>query len=150
MESGVRGVTYFETVGERGIFQGDYPSRWPSDFQSVEGMIFPLLHTLRFVLKNKTFKVIRSRSSHPLKVELLALYDGHNFKIIVANFDSESQEVFFNFIKGEYSVRQLNNETFVEASRDIDWIENSSKTTVTADRGVHLSPFSVSFIAEGS
>jgi hypothetical protein len=116
----------------------------------VKGMIFPLFHIFRFVLKNKTFKVIRSRSSHPLKVDLLALSDGHNFKIIVANFNSEPQEVFFNFLKGEYSVRQLNNETFAEASRDIDWIENSSKTTVTADGRVHLSPFSVSFIAKGT
>jgi hypothetical protein len=145
MESGVEGVTYFETVGERGMFQGDYPSRWPTDFQSVEGMIFPLFHIFRFVLKYKSFKIIRSKSSHPLKVDLLTLSDGERHKIILANFTPEPQELIIP-IKGKYTFKQLNDKTFAEAVRDINWILNSSGITFKSEEKVHLAPFSVSFI----
>jgi D-apionolactonase len=145
MESEPKGITFFETVGERGIFQGDHPSRWPSDFQSVEGMIFPLFHIFRFVLKYKSYKVIRSKSSHSLKVDLLYLSDGKRHKIILANFSSEPQEVLIP-CNGEYTVKQLNNKTFAEAAQDIDWIENSSGTTIKSEEKVHLAPLSVSFI----
>ena len=145
MESEPEGVTFFETVGERGIFQGDYPSCWPSDFQSAEEMIFPLFHIFRFVLKYKSYKVIRSKSSHPLKVDLLNLSDGKSHKIIIANFSSEPQEVLIP-CNGEYTVKQLNNKSFSEAAQDVDWIENSSGTTIKSEEKVHLAPFSVSFI----
>ena len=42
-EAGVKGITYFETKGERGIIQGDHPSRWPDKFKSTPGMIFPYI-----------------------------------------------------------------------------------------------------------
>jgi hypothetical protein len=145
MESGIKGVTYFETVGERGIFQGDYPSLWPSDFQSLEGMIFPLFHIFRFVLKYKSYKIIRSMSRHPLNVDLLTLSDGKRYKIILVNFTSELQDLIIPF-EGDYTVKQLNNKTFAEAAQDIDWIDNSSGTTFKSEEEIHLAPFSVSFI----
>jgi hypothetical protein len=145
MESEAEGITFFETVGERGIFQGDYPSRWPSYFQSVEKMIFPLFHIFRFVLKYKSYKIIRSKSSHPLKVDLINLSDGKRHKIILVNYTSDSHELRIP-LKGEYTVKQLNNKTFAEAIQDIDWIENSPETTYESEEEVHLAPFSVSFI----
>jgi len=145
MESGAKGVTYFETVGERGIFQGDYPSRWPSDFHSAEEMIFPLFHIFRFVLKYKSFKIIRSKSSHPLKVDLLTLSDGKSYKMILANLTSEPQTLLIP-LEGFYIVKQLNNKTFEEATQAIDWIETSSGMTFKEGDEVHLAPFSVSFI----
>ena len=65
-EAGVKGVTYFETAGERGIFQGDFNSRWPEEFKSVSGMIFPVYHLFHFLLKDKSFRIISSGSDHPL------------------------------------------------------------------------------------
>ncbi len=53
-EGGVNGVTFHETVGERGIMQGEYPSRWPKEFPSAKGMLFPVFHVFSFVLKSKT------------------------------------------------------------------------------------------------
>ena len=62
-EAGAKGITYFETAGERGIIQGDYDSRWPEEFKAVNGMIFPVYHVLYYLLKDKSFKLIMSRSS---------------------------------------------------------------------------------------
>lgn len=92
-ESGASSVTLLETVGERGIVQGDFDSRWPDDFQSVKGMIFPVYTVLKYILQNSQFKILQSRSSHPLKVDSFAFYNGNIIKIILLNFTSSSQQV---------------------------------------------------------
>ena len=85
-ESGVKGVTYFETTGVRGIYQGDFSSPWPDNFQSISGMLFPVYYVFRYLLKNKKLRLIKSISSHPLKAESLVLSDGTSMKLILANF----------------------------------------------------------------
>jgi D-apionolactonase len=147
-ESGVEGVTFFETVGERGIFQGDYPSRWPAYFQSAEGMIFPLFHVFSYVLKNHSLKVINICSSHPLKADCLLLSDGYSIKMLLVNFSPNQHKVIFdNFFKGHsLYMKQLNAETFADATTDIRWIENTHPTEVNTDEPLLLNPFSVSFI----
>lgn len=147
-ESGIKGVTFFETVGERGIFQGGLPSRWPGAFRSVRNMIFPVFHLFNYLLKNKSMNVIRSNSSFPLKVDLLALSDGKCFKLILLNFTQETQNVIFSEISGEASLRQLNSETYAAASADPNWLENSIDTRICLNEKILLEPFSLSFIEE--
>ncbi|MBK7134423.1 MAG: hypothetical protein IPH69_16850 [Bacteroidales bacterium] len=145
-ESEIKGVTYFETAGERGIIQGDYDSRWPEAFQASKGMIFPLYHVFRFLLKYKSFKVAKSLSSHPMIAELLTLTNGKEHKIIVINFTKESQYVILP-VKGEFKIKQLNSESFAEASSDMNWLDNNSGITTNNSGSLFLSPFSVSFIS---
>jgi len=144
-ESEIKGVTYFETAGERGIIQGDYDSRWPEAFQSLKGMIFPLFHVFRFLLKYKSFKVAGSLSSHPMIAELLTLTNGKEHKMIVINFTKNSQYVILP-VKGEFKIKQLNRESFAEASSDMNWIENRSGMIEYNGGRLFLQPFSVSFI----
>lgn len=144
-ESGISGVTYFETAGERGLIQGDFDSRWPGGFQATRGMIFPLYHVFRFLLKYKDFKIVKSVSSHPLKIDLLTLSDGKQFKIIVINLTNDTQYVTLP-VQGEYKVQQLNSDSFAEASSDMNWLENSFEKTTYFDSRILLPPFSVSFV----
>ena len=81
IENGVKGITFFETLGERGIMQGDKPSRWPENFPSVEGMIFPVWFVFAFLLQNKSSRVIKSESTQiPWKLTAwsfpMAFYSG--------------------------------------------------------------------------
>lgn len=144
-ESGINGVTCFETAGERGLIQGDYDSRWPGGFQAVKGMIFPLYHVFRFLLKYRTFKIVKSVSSHPLKVELLTLSDGKQFKIIVVNLTDDNQYVILP-VHRKCKIKQLNSDSFAEASSDMNWIENSFGMTTYDGGRFHLPPFSISFV----
>jgi len=144
-ESGIEGVTYFETAGERGLIQGDYDSRWPEAFHASKGMIFPLYHIFRFLLKYKSFKVAGNFSSHPMIAELLTLTNGKEHKIIVINFTKDSQNVILP-VKGEFKIKQLNSESFAEASSDMNWIENRNGMNDYNGGRLFLSPFSVSFI----
>lgn len=145
-EAGIKGVTFFETVGERGIIQGDFPSHWPEEFQSVKGMIFPVNFVLQYLLKNKSLKVIKSVCSHPLKVDSLILSDGKHIRLMLTNFTSFRQQVSIEGCSGGFTIKQLNSETFAYAVSDINWSENIHPATVDSGEHLLLRPFSVSFI----
>jgi hypothetical protein len=147
-ESGATGVTYLETVGERGIFQGDFPSRWPKEFPSKERMIFPVYFVFQFMAGCKSFKVIKTESSEPLTVDSLMLSDGKNVKIILLNFTAADRTVTpGNFSRdARFQIKQLNSETFDEAVTNKDWLENTPPVIKYSDEELILKPFSISFI----
>lgn len=146
--SGIKGVTFFETVGERGIIQGDLPSRWPENFPAVRQMIFPVFHLLRYVLNNQSMSIIRGESSFPLIVDLLAFSDEEYLKMILLNFTPDIQKIIFSEISGEASFKQLNADTYELASTDPDWLENTVETRIYLNEEILLKPFSISFIEE--
>jgi hypothetical protein len=145
-KSGTKGVTYFETVGERGILQGDFPSRWPDDFKACKGMIFPLFHVFSYILKSKTYKLRGSESSDPMKVEIISLFKGEKFRFILVNYTSEIKNVNFEAISGNFKIRELNAENFAAAASDFNWIERAPYKIVNLDNQIQIEPYSLSFI----
>jgi D-apionolactonase len=145
-EARVKGVTFFETVGERGIFQGDFSSRWPEEFRSVKGMIFPVYRVFEYLLKHKYFKVIKSTCSHPLIVESLVLSDGKQLNLILVNLSSDHKQVKIDGISGPATMKQLNADNYEYAVSDYNWFEKSEQTELTTYEQLVLKPFSVSFI----
>lgn len=145
-ESGLSGATYYETAGERGIIQGDLPSRWPDRFQSVPGMIFPAATVFKFLLQDKFLKVIKSSSSHPLKFDCLVLSDGKKTRIIAVNFTADRQNISITGIPGHAGLRQLHAGNYPDAVSDLKWIDNSPCTRINLIENLLLEPFSISFI----
>jgi hypothetical protein len=145
-ESGINGVTYFETAGERGIIQGDYNSRWPFEFQSFKGMLFPVYFVLKFILANKSFRTTESISSHPLSVDTLVLSDDNHLKMILINFSPDFQNVNIKGCKGQFLTRSLSDETYNTAVRDTGWLEDSEAKTVNLSEPLLLAPFSITFM----
>jgi hypothetical protein len=145
-ENGSKGISYFETVGERGIFQGDYPSRWPEDFRTVKGMIFPVYHLFKFVLGNKAFEVIKTQSSDPLKMDILTLSNGSDLKIILMNFTSKTQSILLSDLDGKFHMKQLNAGNFAEAASDPDWYKNTLSECIDTNQRILTEPFSINII----
>jgi hypothetical protein len=146
IESDVKGITFYETVGERGIMEGDYPSRWPEHFPAIEGMLFPVWFVFRFLLQYKSFEIIGSESSNPLVANCLVFSDGHSYKMLLANFTSSVQKVKMNIPAKTLSIRELNEYTFGDAAEDLNWLKNSSVKSYKPVSIVHINPYSVSFI----
>jgi hypothetical protein len=146
IESGASAITVLETVGERGIIQGDYDSRWPEDFQSVKGMIFPVYSVLKYILSNKKSNVVVSRSSHPLKVDSLVFCKGESLKIMLLNFTSEFQKVRIESGAKESSIRILSAETYASVVSDEDWLEKVVPKKIKAIEPLLIEPFSVTFV----
>jgi hypothetical protein len=145
-EAGTEGITYFETVGERGIFQGDFPSRWPEDFKTAKGMIFPVFHLCRFVLDSKEFEVLASQSSDPLSIDILALSQGKKLKMVLMNFTGEAKSIRLKDISGEFSIKHLHAGNYAEAVSDSNWLMNLTAALTDVNENILLEPFSLNFV----
>ena len=143
-ESGIKGVTYFETAGERGIIQGDFEPKWPERFPSVKGMIFPVFHVFRFFLENRNFKFVKSLSDQPLKVDIAALSDQKTLKIMLINFTHEEQRVSSGFCHAPEITGELSLNTYNEVDENI-FMTTGLKKTKNPEILI-LPPFSITFI----
>jgi len=145
-ESGANGCTYFETVGERGLLQGENCSRWPVEFPSVVGMIFPVFHIFKFILANKGFQVMKSQSSQPLFVDSIVLRDGSAIRAIIVNFTASHQTVEILGCQGDWNVKSLGIDSFELAVSNPLWLNNATGKNIIMRNNLSLSPFSISFI----
>jgi hypothetical protein len=143
-EAGIVGVTFFETVGERGIIQGDYPSKWPDQFPAQQGMIFPVFHLFRFILENKNYQVVKSTSSSPSSIDLLVLKKHNIIKAIIMNFTPEVQYAGQGFCRDLLIISQSDADPLHETSSDSEPL--NKKTPMMEDSVLHLKPLSITFI----
>ncbi|MFH0841565.1 MAG: hypothetical protein V1903_02975 [Bacteroidota bacterium] len=144
--SGAESITYYETAGERGIMQGETDSRWPSSFHSTRGMLFPVWYVFRFVLACKSLNAVKSVSSHPLKVECLALTDGKQGKLIMVNFTDSILPVTLDCCAGLFRNRTLDISSYADAVSDSRWTGNEREKIVQSLTTFKLEPCSVNFI----
>lgn len=78
--SAASSLTYFEAAGPLGLI-------------SVDGEPYPLFNVFRELGAWKEAKVIQSHSSHPLQIEGLALSDGNQTRVLLANLTAQPQVV---------------------------------------------------------
>lgn len=106
-ESGVQSVTYYETTGWRGVMEQAAGPPLTERFPSVPGGVFPLYHVLADAGKFAGGRVVRSVSSEPLAVECLALTDGRESRLLVANLEGRPRRVRLGIGKAGDPVRLL-------------------------------------------
>lgn len=145
-ESGSESITYYETVGEAGIFQGELDSKWPKQFPAVKGMIFPVFHVFRFLLGNKDLKLIKSKSSRPLMIDCLALTDGKKVRIILVNFTGSARILQLECCSGLFRIRTLSALSYSEAALNCRWTGIECEKTVRSHDAFELEPYSINFI----
>ena len=73
--AGAASLTYFETVGPRGILSNP----------DLSGRLSPLYHLFKEILTGP-MQVIHTKSSHPLEFDALALQGNKEGKLLIANF----------------------------------------------------------------
>lgn len=144
-EAGIKGVTYHQTVGERGILQGDYPSEWP-EFPATQFMLFPVFHIFIFILKSKEFRIIASKSTDLPGVDILSLSDGTRFRLLLVNFNSDRKEAMIQGELKNMTVIQLNAESYIESCTDPLWLKKTKPVKVHEGEKILMEPYSISFI----
>jgi hypothetical protein len=145
-ENGSENITFYETVGESGIFQGELDSKWPEQFPAVKGMIFPVFHVFRFLLGNKDLKMIKSKSSKPLEIDCLALTDGKKARIILVNFTRSVRTLKLECCSGLFRMRTLSVASFSEAALNYRWTGIENEKTIKSHNEFELEPYSINFI----
>lgn len=90
-ESGAASVTYYETVGWRGVVESDGGS--PAPFPSLPGGVFPVYHALADVGEWADAAVLPLVTTDRLAVDGLALLQNGERRILLANVTDEEQWV---------------------------------------------------------
>lgn len=75
-ESGVTSLTYYETVGWRGLMEQETGSLLPAHFPSEPEMAFPLYHVFADIAEWKGCLIVECASNRPLDITALAVESG--------------------------------------------------------------------------
>jgi hypothetical protein len=112
-------VTYYETTGWRGVMETEAGPPAPDKFRSIPGAVFPLYHLLADVGEFAGGQMPETRSSDPLRADVLALQRGDRRCALVANTSSDPQRVTLRGMgeAGWVRVRVLDEATVVDAMR---------------------------------
>lgn len=149
-ESGADSITFFETVGERGIVQGRDNSRWPDNFPASAGMLFPVYHLFRYILHLTNARVILSNSSHPLLADCLLVGHSKGKSLLIANMTGEIQHIIANsIVEGEAIVRRMGYAQLNKAYMQPDFCEQLPVSGWDKSQGLVLQPWELAIIEFG-
>jgi hypothetical protein len=112
-------VTYYETVGWRGVIESDSGSPLPERFPSRPGTVFPLYHVFADVAEWKGAATREGRSSDPLAVQVLAAQHDATTSVLAVNLSQSRRRIRLGPLdRGDVRTRRLNAGTLAEATTD--------------------------------
>lgn len=146
-ESNAYSLTFYETVGWRGVLESEKGSPLPDKFHSKPGMVFPLYHVLADVAEMSGGRIRNAKSSRPLAINALCMMRGQLSRLLVYNLTWQSQEVSIRgFTGSNFKLTRLNEKTVEKAMFNArDFRSESSKLELRESRTLHfdLLPYEV-------
>ena len=106
-EAGVQSITYYETVGWKGIMESAAGPAQPDKFPSKPGAVFPIYDVLRDIGEFAGGRVQRMESSDTLVVAGLALRQGKRLRLLVANLTAYPQTAALRGLGPNMTVQSL-------------------------------------------
>lgn len=91
--AGAAWITYYETVGWRGVMEHSQPTHAGTTFPSLPGALFPLYHIFADLGEFKGAELLTLEVSNDTVVESLALRKGKHVMLLIANLKAEAQAV---------------------------------------------------------
>ncbi|HUX88966.1 MAG TPA: hypothetical protein VMW65_18325, partial [Chloroflexota bacterium] len=149
-EAGVDRVTYYETTGWRGVMETEDGSAIPDRFRSIPGSVFPLYHVLADVGELAGGQVIPTVTSDPLRIDGLAVRQGDQIRILLANLSPDEQTVQIENLNGaSVSARILDERTALDAMTDPENFRAAPPQVFTVSNGrltLTLRPYAIATI----
>lgn len=112
LDSCLTSITYYETVGERGLFMGEHESRWPSRFNAQKGIIFPVFHVFRMLMNKGIFRVPGSHSTNPLVIDGFTVAGENSGFMFLSNMTRQKQSLKINGTAEYRELVKMNPENF--------------------------------------
>lgn len=85
IQEGADSITYFETVGRKGIISGDKETSFSELYSALPHAIYPVYLIFRFLLAETNTKVFKTEISDSWQIEGIALENDQGIRAIVAN-----------------------------------------------------------------
>lgn len=147
IEGGAAAVTYYETIGWRGLVEAEAGAPLPELFPSRPGMIFPVYWVFRDLAGWQDAAVLRSSSSDPRQALALALRLKDQTRVLVANLTAETQELQVRLDRrpGEAEVTLTDNASYDLVAADAGSARRSTATVQVRDGQLQLplNPYAV-------
>ncbi len=145
----VEAITYFETIGWRGLIErSDHPLRVAA-FHSWAGMVFPVYHVLADAAGLTGGEVLACETADPLAVEALAVRLDGRLVVLVTNLRDEPVEVALSLPAGHpVQVRTLDETTFIGAATEPERFRQERQAAEAVDGTVTISlqPYAVATV----
>lgn len=147
-ESGANSVTYYETMGWRGVMEREAGSPLPEKFPSIPGAVFPLYHVLADVGEFRGGKVLPIATTDPLRVEAMTMKKESRVTFLVANL-TETPQTFRLTLPPSFQAqrsRQLDASNAEFAMREPERYRVEAWQPLDAPRGIierELPPYAV-------
>ena len=106
-EAGAESVTFYETIGWRGVMETETGSTCPEKFPSIPGTVFPLYHVLADVGEFANGEVIPTETPNSLAIVSLLLHKQNFRRLILANLSRDAQTITFPSIGQPVRARTL-------------------------------------------
>jgi D-apionolactonase len=120
-EQGADAITYFETVGWRGVIEGDAEPPAPDLFPARSGQVFPLFHVLADVAELREAEILACETNRPLEVAGLAARGaGGAVTLLLANLTPRPLTIAVSGLETPASARRLNLDAADEAMHNPD------------------------------
>jgi D-apionolactonase len=145
-EAGIDSVTYYETIGWRGLIENQKGSLLPIRFPSHAGMIFPLYYIFAYLTEYKQAEIYECKSGDPLAVAGLLLRAGCKAQLLVANLKTFSQQITIAPLpKSNFKIQYLDQDTAEQALFDPYNFRSSFKTCeiLTNELVINVKPYAV-------
>ena len=147
--AGVAALTYFETIGWRGLVESERGSALPDRFRSMPGMIFPVYHVFAAIADLSdpgVAEVLGTRSSRPLELDGVALRTTDGTRILAANLTPRPVRGRVTPLPdGPIAIRRINVETARAAAADPAVIGETSAAELVRNGAadLELGPYEV-------
>jgi hypothetical protein len=135
LEAGASSITYFETVGPRGVVESEAGSTDPEAFASRPGEVFPLYHVLADLGEWRQSVLVPSHSSEPLAVEALAVRTERGTHVLVCNLTPEVQRWTIRHSGRRVELRVLDDESARRAGEDPEGFRRERAASSVGKRG---------------
>ncbi|MDF1548929.1 MAG: hypothetical protein P1P88_13980 [Bacteroidales bacterium] len=142
-EAGAKSITYYETIGSRGIIQGKQVNPFPELFFSRPGRIFPMYYVFSFLLKKNT-RIIKSISSNQLEFDGIVLKRDGKIEILIANYTSKKIKIELENLSKECKILKLDENNFEKYSGSVTSLDEEAVKLTS--RTIDLNPFGLGFI----
>jgi hypothetical protein len=144
--SGVSSITYFETLGWRGVLERADGPPDPSRFPSLPSGVYPLYHVLADVGELAGGEVLATRASDSLRLTGLAIRRGSQTRVLLANLTSERQRIPLDGLTGDWLARRIDEHTARHALAEPERFRAEYGTHRTVRNGrleIELLPYAV-------
>ncbi|MBI1296415.1 hypothetical protein GC175_15790 [bacterium] len=151
-ESSVQSVTYFETVGWRGVLESVNGSPLPERFRSQPGEVFPLYHVLSDVARCAGAPVLFTENNAADRVTGFAFQRDGQIHVLVANLTNAPQEVTIHHGGNRVHVRMLNEHNVRAAMATPDAYRNEESPPIDPAHGqtsLRLTAYAVAMLGIG-